>query len=367
MNRAERLADLVGACVKTPGFHMNKLYRTDGLTQNEPIHQLYANYYRDEQYEFVASSDHDEQLALLNDDIALHSSDYLDHLQTYHTGSYGSLRDLRNEADSKCGKVRTYCLCELLDTIHTSLADYITNINAAAHEESSPLAMSKQLIESYGLFVRFIVLFETKLPALSALIAAVNSESYPFSLWKCLHGEFVEGVISPLTSQLLAGVCEMVKQRREHNLTHLLDSEEEESSVEEVEDLVWVTKATLGMLINAKLDEKTIYRLESSKLPLVEISALLETAISEQTIELYEQHKGQFTTFELWSRAVAADVDVLDTLLLPSSVERLLTTCLKTAQSILKTEETILEYDNHGHIMHDYEIDICVHSLGVPA
>ena len=367
-----RLREVLQAWLEAPGEQMCKLFRTDGIVQIDPIQQLYANWYRPKPYEFVTSTDHEADFAMINDYIQDHQTAYVEHIQECHNGVYDTLLQAGCSLGCKPeGQSLDNCICTFVRVIHTALVEHSNSLRLNVLALGTNSEICERIREEYAIYVNGVVVLENHLPALSEILGNIKADEYRFSLWKFLHQEFVDLVIIPLLSQLMDGVSSKLKACRRHAIEPALSgsyaSRQYQHQRQNVDWTKYETlaelKSILTMLVNADIDERSVHTLESSQGELGQFYRLFEEQLQELTQELYHEYKQILDLGGDWKVAIASDCGILDKLLKPHSIKAALDTCLHTAQDLWQVDEALFSHDYAATHLHDVDVDLYYHKL----
>lgn len=301
------------ACLSDPGTIISKLYRSDGITHNTTIEQLFANLFRDKPYQYIVSTPHDNALATLNN--TLHSIRMLIWLIYW-------IEELIVHNDF-------YCIATILSIINTCIQEYARLIRVEVEEEE----VMERILSEYTSYSTFMAIVEDKLPSLSFIITSIVSESYPNSLWKFLYARFMEHLYSPLEEKLRETLINGIKELRLNAMNKTANKDESNVFDFFVLDNICKLHEISLLLAGKHLNEKSVYFLESTKY----VSDItLDQAMKTQTTELYQQCDSKSIDI---TAVLSADIKVLQNILIPSQTTKLITHCINTARTLWNMNE----------------------------
>jgi hypothetical protein len=363
-----RVEEVFNMVLENPGDFSCDLFRRDGIVQIDPIQQLYANWFRKTPYKFIANTTHETSLAEINDYIQDHDSDFIAHIEECHNDDYETLHHA--VCSPKCkspDKSLDKCICSYVQTIHKTLVAHCNAISLNALALGNNTEVCDKVYEEYTQFVTAIIIFEQYLPCLSEMFGHLKAKRYRFSLWKFLHQEFVDLVLTPLLPQLMDGLCNKLKACRRQSITPALNgsyASRQHNNCHWISfELMESVMMTLTMLVNGDLDECSVHTLESTKGDLGAFYQMFEEQLSQQTQELYQEFQRQLDGRGDWKVAISNDCTLLERLLRPRSLRSALDNCLSTVQNLWSVEETIFCHDFAAEHLHDLDVDIYFHKL----
>jgi len=308
-------------CLSEPGTIIPKLYRSDGITHNTTVDQLFANLFRDEPYQYIVSTPHENALINIEQYFALHKSEYLAHLTIQHTENIEGLA-IHNDS---------YCISIVLNIINTCIQEHAESVRQEMEEEEDEEVIER-IISEYSSYTTFMVILENKLPSLSFIIKSTISESYPNSLWKFLYGRFMEHFYSPLEERLREMLIKGIKELRINAIEKAINKDENNPFDFFIFDNTCKLHEISLILAGKYLNEKSVYFLESTKYT---SDMMLDQAMKAQTIELYQQSNKSIDKMSV----LIADIKVLQSILIPSQTVKLITHCINTAKTLWNMEE----------------------------
>ncbi len=361
---ADSVAQLIQNCLAEPGDFVCKLFRTDGITQDAPIEQLFANYFRAEPYQYMACTPHEDSLSTLEAFFAKNREQLEKHVLSVHSGPYLAL-DQAFHTSACPGDVAGPCVGHVLKVIHNTIEEHCAAGRVSIMACNDPADICAKVLEIYNSYMNFVVILETKLPTLSEIVGKVKSNGFPFSLWKFLHQEFVSLFLTPVLPQVTDALMGEIKvSRREAVDKAISKGKDQEHSLSDF-DRIFELRAIVGMLIGTELDERSVHMLESSDGPFGPIYDSLEEQIKCQTEELYKEYTNKNASGLPWKTIVCNDLLVLEKTLMPSSLKRMMEHCVKVAKDRWAVDERLVECKFESHHVRDAEVAIYAKRLGI--
>eukprot|EP00826_Nyctotherus_ovalis_P007697 TRINITY_DN1195_c0_g6_i1.p1 TRINITY_DN1195_c0_g6~~TRINITY_DN1195_c0_g6_i1.p1 ORF type:complete len:411 (-),score=57.27 TRINITY_DN1195_c0_g6_i1:232-1305(-) len=339
------IANMITTCLYNPGTFICKLYRSDGITQNSTISQLFANYYRAVPYEYYTSTPYENSLRNIEEHFAANRSEFATHIQREHAESIEEIT-----AHENCGN---NCIAKVLSTISACIQEYASAARLSMEEEGDEEVVER-VLEEYGTYTAFIVVAEAKLLSLSSVIGEIQSEKYPNSLWKFLYGKFWEYLCGPLEERLREILAREIKKLRANAIERAINRKTDFFNFSAF-DTVSKLRELSFLLSGRDLNEATVYFTESTVYP---YNPILDQTLKAQTAELYQN-------FTISKTLLRADLKVLQDILMPSQVTKLIAHCTAVAKERGDLnefqEQSVLEQYEYK----DAEIEMCARRLGL--
>eukprot|EP00826_Nyctotherus_ovalis_P003631 TRINITY_DN10746_c0_g1_i9.p1 TRINITY_DN10746_c0_g1~~TRINITY_DN10746_c0_g1_i9.p1 ORF type:complete len:297 (-),score=64.20 TRINITY_DN10746_c0_g1_i9:45-935(-) len=265
-------------CLHEPGNFVCKLYRSDFITHDSAIEQLFANFYRAQPYEFLTASSHKEQLKNINDHFSELAKHYERHIEEEHKEAVEKLCINRS-----CGN---HCVGEIIGLFTDCIKDYFESTRQY-FLVNDDMEMVENILSVYSNYMKFIILIESRLPSVSRLIKKVKSTAYPFSLWKFLYSLFLENVLVPVKNQLLEIFTKEAKSARETAITKVIENKK---SLFVNYDQMCQLRGIAFLLICDSIDERTVHFLGSSNGQFSNTYKVIEQFLQAQTQQLYKHY-----------------------------------------------------------------------------
>ena len=362
----EYIGQLLESCLAEPGNFFSKLHRTDGITQDSPIEQLYANFYLPEQYEFITSTPHEAELEALNNYFLQKKGAFICHMEQSHVEPLEELNSGFNQLPG-CDFHKN-CIGTVLEMFHTAIQDYSTTfrLSILACDDNSAEICPK-IHAAYTNFVNFVIIMENGLPALSEIISRIGSAGFPFSLWKFLHHEFVNTVLTPILPQVVEGVTAEIRKCRREAIEQSANKNKNADCFFGEFDKVFDLRAIIGMLASATIDEKSVHFLESTANTNGGLYETLQQKLNEQTEELYGEYAKKLIITMEWKKIIRRDIHVLDRTLVPSLLKNTMDQCVKVAKRHWTIDEGVMEKQFAPQQIRDAEVEIYAKRIGIMA
>jgi len=326
-------------CLNDPGIVINKLHRSDGITQNLIINQLFANFYRTEPYEYITNTPHNNALTSIEQYFATNKNAFEAHIQEH------SIEELMKHTD--CGNI---CIGQILNVISDNVQEYGIAIRESIEEDEEII---ERVSMEYNAYMNFMVIMEDKLPSLSEIIKSIPSDTYLNSLWKFLYRRFMEYLICPLENKLREVLVDGVKKLRINAINKAINGMEmDKFSFASLDTVSRLHEVSL-LLANKELNERSVYFIDST----VYISdGALEQMMKAQTIELYQSFYMKSAT------TLTADLEVLQDVLMPNMVVKLIEHSMTLVGNVCDFQrECILERYEYK----DAEVELNAKQLGI--
>lgn len=314
------------SCLSDPGSIIPKLYRSDGITQNTVLEQLFANFFRVEPYEYITSSSQENALRAIEQYFAINKNEFETHLQSEHTEAIEELN-----VHEHCGN---NCIVVVLNAINGWVQEYSSAIRLEIEGADDEEIMEK-VLEKFNTYVTFMVIVEDKLPSLSFIIKRLASQNYPYSLWKLLYERFMEHLYAPLEERLREILVEGVKKLRVEAIEKVINKQETAAFDFGAFDNICKLHEVSLLLAGKHLNEKSVYFTESTTYT---IDITLDQAMKSQTTELYQQYN--MPSIDK-TAILNADMNTIKGILTPSQTSKLLSHCINIASSIWDLDKDV--------------------------
>lgn len=338
--RKENLEKLLQECLKEPGNYLCNVYRTDGITQNNILEQLFANYYLNNKYTYETTTNQARELELLNEEVSSNGNAFAKHLAQFHNKTYKNVSDF---ISSDCS---SDCIATVLKIIHSQLVEYSNTIKMSMLSLEKNNEICEAINKEYQKFMNFVIVMENRLPELSKQISTIKSTGFPFSLWKFLHQEFIGLIINPMLPQLLDGACEMLEKNRMNSLEQILKGTVQKRIVS---NEIFEVKAISQMIAYTLLTEVTVHFLESTK---SESSIEMEDRLAYQTQKLYKEYGPKFRGKKNVKEAMRRDRILVEKALMPSLAFKVIEECRRNTNLYFETDQG--EAKNEGATIGDF-------------
>lgn len=334
---------IFSACLSDPGTAIPKLYRSDGITQNSVVEQLFANHYRNEPYEYLVSTEHENALMGLEQYFALARNEFEAHIRSKHEET---LEDFAVHED--CG---AECIGHVLRSIDVCIREHASTTRLDA-ETASNGQVVERVLAALGECMTFVVVVQEKLPSLSCIVKTIVAENYPNSLWKFLYGRILEHLYRPLEERLSEILLDGIKEQRLNAIKKAMQNEKTTSFDYVAYDTICKLHEVSLLLAGKYLDERSVYFAESTTYA---SDPILDQALKFQTASLY-----QLLSVDQNS-VLAADIQTIQSILTPSQAAKLIPHCTALAKCVRETEGSELDL----YECRDAEIEMHARRLGL--
>ena len=112
------LSKTVCSCLTNPGSVIQNIHRSDGITHNSIIEQLYANFYSNEKYDYKTTTSSQEEFLVLENYYTNHKIEMKNHINKIHNGQVDKLRE------NACCELDENCIYYSLNTIRECIKEY---------------------------------------------------------------------------------------------------------------------------------------------------------------------------------------------------------------------------------------------------
>ena len=350
-NSYSSISQVFSNCLSNPGEVMCKLYRSDGITQNSIIEQLYANYYKMEPYTYLTNTSYKSDLQVIENYFFDHLTEFQDHIEA------------NNELSSHLN-CEENCIWKVLETINECIKNYATNIRMNLMESEEEL--SEEIMEIYNKYESFLVIMEYKLPSLSTIINKIPIEEYPKSLWKYLHGKFLEYILVPLRDKIIPNLVKGIEKERRNSIANAFNKNQSPMlDFEEFND-IFMFRGIADILSTELLNEKSVHFLKSSAYFDHEKFTLFENMLKVQTMEIYQE---LFNTLDKNSiqEIINNDLETLERILPSGQIKTIAHHCVDTANEIWGLEQSHLSNKFDEYELRDAEVALYIKRLGISA
>lgn len=339
-------------CLHEPGNYVCKLYRSDLVTHDSAIEQLFANFYRAQRYEFVTASSHKQRLKNVDQHFSRLGKQYEKHIEKEHKEAVEKICINRS-----CGN---HCVGEILGLFTDCIKDYFetTRQRFLANDD---MEMVEDILSVYNEYMKFIILVESGLPSVSRLVKKVKSTAYPFSLWKFLYGLFLEDVLLPAKNQLLEIFAKETKSAREIAITKAIENKK---LLFVNYDQMCQLRGIAFLLICDSIDERTVHFLGSSSNQFSNTYKIIEQLLQAQTKQLYKDC-GVRETEAKRKAALSKDIETLERILQPATAKSVVANCMETAREVWKLDTAQMEYRLELYKSRDQQILHCARKMGI--
>lgn len=355
MSDKSNLAKVIQNGLREPGNYFCNLFRTDGIIQNTLMEQLFANYYLKNKYTYEVTSPQEGELSALNAEFYSNRTKLAKHIEECHNEEYDNLASFIS-----CNTCQnsSECIGASLKIIHNQIVEYSNTFKMATLTMEENEEICEIVRNEHEKYSNFIVEMENKLPELSQQISNVKSKNFPFSLWKFLHEEFAELILTPLLQQILDCAFDKLEKSRRLSFEQVLKCIEQKRLFD---NKVFEIKAIFEIIAHSSLTEVSVHFLESTK---AGSSVEIENRLKNQTQSLYKEYGPKLRANKNVEKAFKKDQMLLEKAFLPCIAYKAMEECYNNAENYL-IEAKEEKFNKVCFYIRDIEVESYTARLGL--